>query len=175
MFDTESPLRWRADGFRYLVTPGPRRNVPLRTLAFSYLLCLPALVGAILDPAFAPALLTFLLPLPAALLSVAIEPKPTVVDVDHRRILIEGPFGRRRTIPLRAIRDVSVLSDGLEFLLQAGERLRVNAPAASPTLWWLAERIAEMRAEVSRFEADLGDSRAELARVMSVARAMRSE
>lgn len=173
MFHTESPLRWRPDGFRYLVTPVHPNNVPLSTLLWSYTLCLPAVIGAILEPAFAPALLSFLLPLPVALLSSTFSMSATTVDVDHRRVLVEGSLGRKRIIPLRDIRSVKVLTDGLEFVL-VEERLRVKAPADGHTLWWLAERITEMCDEVNRFEADIGDRQTELARVIGVGRSLQS-
>lgn len=168
MFHTDSPLRWRPDGFRYLVSPSPQGDVPMRMLVGSYLLCLPAVLFALLDPVFTPLLLSFLLPLPLALFSASISPPPTAVDVDHRRVLIEQPLGRRRTIPLRAIQGVRVLEGGLEFLLHAGERLKVKTPAEMSTLWWLAERITELRDEVSRFEDELGERRPELVRVLAV-------
>ncbi|MEQ1502510.1 MAG: hypothetical protein ABMB14_09770 [Myxococcota bacterium] len=163
-------LTWLPDGFRFRLVPEGAGPSPLPALASLYLACAPALVGATLSPALAPMLLALLLPLPTALLWAMVRRGDTVLEVDHRRLVVRGPLWQRREVPLRSIHHVEVRLDGLELSLSAGRSLRVPAPTSQLRLWWIAARIHELRDEVRSFEAEIR-GRTETAAVLAVARA----
>jgi len=147
-------LQWLPDGFRYEFQAAPTPSVPVRTLVGLYALCVPGALFALLDPAFVPALLSFLLPLPAALMTAVMTQRSAAIEVDHQRIVYRGRFGVRHEIPLRTVRSVEVRIDGLEVVQRSGHRIRVPAPSSGPQLWWIADRIRELRDEVEAFEHD---------------------
>lgn len=147
-------LQWLPDGFRYEFQAAPTPSVPVSTLVGMYLLCIPGLLFALLDPVFVPALLSFLLPLPAALFSSVMTPRSTAIEVDHQRIVYRGWLGIRREIPLRLMKSVEVRIDGFAVTLRSGRVVRVPAPTSGQQLWWIADRIRELRDEVEAFEVD---------------------
>lgn len=166
----DAVVSWRPDGFRLSVEPRPDGTVPMGVLAALYALCGPAVVAALVDPALVPLLGSFLLPLPTALgWSLLRRRGPTVLDVDHQRLVVRGPLGRRRTIPIRAIRAVSVRIDGLEIEVGRGKRVRIAVPASLPRLSWLSARLMELSEEVRAFEADVDGRRGEGAHLLAIA------
>jgi hypothetical protein len=168
----DAAVSWRPDGFRLRVEPRADGTVPMNVLAAMYALCVPALAAALVDPALVPLLGSFLLPLPSALCWSLFRPRaPTLVDVDHQRIVVRGPLGRRRAIPIRAIRGVGVRLDGLELELARGKRVRIGVPASLARLSWLSARVLELCEEVRAFEADVDGRRGEGAQLLALAHA----
>lgn len=163
-------LQWLPDGFRYEFQTAPTPSVPIRTLVGLYALCIPGVFVALLDPVFVPALLSFLVPLPAALLSSVLTPRASAIEVDHQRIVYRGRFGRRHEIPLRTVRTVEVRIDGLLITLGSGVRVRVPTPASGGQLWWIADRIRELRDEVEAFETEHGAAAGQVSRLLRSAR-----
>lgn len=167
-------VSWRPDGFRVEVAPRADGNVPMGVLAALYGLCLPAVGAALVEPALVALMGTLLLPLPSALGWSLLRPRgSTVIDVDHQRLVVRGPLGRRRVIPIRAIRGVSVRLDGLEVELSRGQRVAVAVPASLARLSWLSARLVELAEEVRAFEADVDGRRGEGAQLLALAQARR--
>jgi hypothetical protein len=163
-------LQWLPDGFRFQFQGAPNPSVPVSTLLGMYALCIPGALFALIDPVFVPALLGFLLPLPAALVSTVLTPRSTAIEVDHQRILFRSRFGVRRAIPLRSVRTVEVRIDGLEITLRSGRRVRVTAATSGPQLWWIADRIRELCEEVQAFDADQRPKVRDAIRILHTAR-----
>ena len=100
-----------------------------------YALCVPGAVFALLDPAFVPALLSFLLPLPAALVTSVMTQRSAAIEVDHQRIVYAGGSASgTRSRSGRSARSRSRI-DGLEVVQRSGHRIRVPAPTSGPQLW----------------------------------------
>ena len=168
-------VTWRPHGFRIQFRPDRSRTVSIGLLASMYALCLPAVVGALIVPALAPALAAFLLPLPVALGVGAWQPRrPVVVDVDHQRLMLTSALGIRRTIEVRTIRSIEVRVGALAVRRWGGGTTQVRIPATLPRLVWLAARLEALRDEVSAFESDVDGKRGDNARVIAVATAARA-
>lgn len=165
-------LTWTLHGFQLRVL-GVDPGSPIRTLGLLYALCTPALFAALIEPAFAPLMLTFLFPLPTALAWHLFRPRETVIEVDHKRLVVQDGFGIRRTVPLRAIRRVGLRLDGFELELASGRRQAVHAPAGIQKLTWVAARLGELCAEVRAFDAQGDGQRDDVERVMAMARRSR--
>lgn len=169
----DDALVWLPHGFRVELDQPEDESTPLRPVLLLYLLCLPSVLAAAVDAAFLPLLGTLLLPLPTALLWSAFRPRRISIEVDHQRIQLRGPFGGKRSVELRTVRDVEVRMDGLDLVLRDGGRVPLHAPTSVHRLRRLAAAIAEVRDEVVGFEAELRSRASDIVQVHLLARKAR--
>jgi hypothetical protein len=167
-------LTWRTDGFHLELDQLPDDASPLRQVLTLYALCTPWVIAAMWDAAFLPFLGTLLLPLPTALLWAVLRPRRIRIEVDHQRISVQNAFGTRRSVELRQVRDVNLRCDGLELVLLDGATFPLHAPTSYPRLSWLAGRIAELRDEVGRFEAEIRQRTSDVVQISRLTRAART-
>jgi hypothetical protein len=171
----DDALTWLPHGFFVELDQPEDETTPLKSVLALYAMCVPTVLAAAADAAFLPLLGSLLLPLPTALVWSVLRPRRIRIDVDHQRIRVQGPFGGRRTVELRWVREVEVRADGLDLVLRDGGRVAVHAPTSHHRLGRLAHAIAQLRDEVSGFEAELRGTATDIVQVSRLARRARAQ
>ncbi|MBX2803869.1 MAG: hypothetical protein KTR31_39705 [Myxococcales bacterium] len=151
----EHTVQWQPDGVvvRFAMRGLPFVVRPELWLLYALLTGGVAVVGA-------PLLATLMAP-PGVLAWLASRRYAAEIRVDHQRVEVRGPLGRRIRVDLRDVREVDVYDEGLELLLWGGRRVRVPAPAPGRDLSFVVDKIRLLRDETQQFALEMAERREE--------------